>query len=515
VPRRRPPAVAKGLRSRPSSGTSGSKPSTHRSAVINVVTFASAQDQSIRLKRNDFRNIGILWAITLLTRLPFLGIAEPDSALFVIGAKQWLRGGPRASTIYSAQTSGFYYALVTGAIRHLHLTEQSCSILMSSASAIACLGILLLGYLLGLRFIGSSNAFKAMLLFCVSPTLWWATIEPHPQAVSLCFALLGIWSFVRFLGSERIWLALASPLCFGIAIALKSDAVLLLPALCGVSLLVKTAWRTFWVALAVAALAGAISLLAARLVIGTSSEAVHSAMNGVTTYFTVPDPINLLVQLIPLPFGLGLLTCFLIALALVGKLVYSEDKLRWWVLVLAWCLPGYLFWIVIRGNSVRHLLAFGIPLFWLAGTRFRWRPVIACILLGALVPPNSNMLLFPSPNVPGSLILFAHKKDELNRLAKRLSKAPSCFIGTYTNDYILEDLLDSGGQISGSSTVASSAVTPEVIHVTTRDGNAIELIRKSSSGNRVVQLGPCLSAEYRNDGRRTRFLGSEWHVPVS
>jgi hypothetical protein len=57
---------------------------------------AAVSTQQLWSNKQDLRNLLILWVIALATRVPFLGIGEPDSALFVIGVKQWLRGGPQA-----------------------------------------------------------------------------------------------------------------------------------------------------------------------------------------------------------------------------------------------------------------------------------------------------------------------------------------------------------------------------------------------------------------------------------
>jgi Dolichyl-phosphate-mannose-protein mannosyltransferase len=292
---------------------------------------------------HDLRNVALLCVIGLLSRLLFLGIGEPDSALFVVGVRQWLRGGPRSPIIYSGAACGGYYAAIAGTIRHLHLGEENAAALMSIVSAIACLIILTTAYSLGRRFVGSENALEAMLLFCFSPGLWWSTIQPHPEAISLAFALLGIWSFVRVLEGGRVWRAFLSAMFFGLAISLKNDAVLLVPVLYGFSLLCGIWRRNFVTASAVIGLAGAIALFLGRLATGPSSEDVIASAHAVGTYFGIPAAMELVKQLLPIGFGFGLVTLAGIIFLVPGALRLSPDRNRWLIVLGSWCL----FWISI------------------------------------------------------------------------------------------------------------------------------------------------------------------------
>jgi hypothetical protein len=464
--------------------------------------------------KQDLRNLLILWVIALATRVPFLGIGEPDSALFVIGVKQWLSGGPQAPIIYSGAVCGGYYAAVIAMVRHFHLAEENCAALMSAASAIAGLGILAIGYLLGRRFVGSQNALKAMLLFSLSPGLWWSTIQPHPEAASLCFSLLGIWSFVRFLESECGWGAfLASAMSFGIAISLKNDAVLLLPALYGFAFVKGGRWRNFIAASGAAGLAVIISLLLGRLAVGPSYASVRGTASAVGVYFDIPSLLEFVKQVMPIGFGFGMVTFVAIVLVTPRVLLRSPDRRRWLIILGSWCLSGYLFWMFIRGNNIRHVMGFGIPIFWLAATRLRMPQVFACLLLSILIPANSNMLMFPSPNLSGDIRLFHDKEAEVTRLSKQLLQASSCFIGSYSNDYILEQLLEYGGRINATANSHLSAVLPGEIDVTMPNNILVKLLKVSPS-NKSVQLGACRSLEYAPNGRKTRLLGTEWRLPI-
>jgi hypothetical protein len=154
-------------------------------------------------KDTRVRDMVLLGALVLVTRVPLVGPFEPDSALFLIGIRQWLRGGPDAIAIYSGHTCALYYATATFVIRAFHIPEQSYETLMSAVSAAAGVGIVILGYLLGRRVVPPTASTSAMVLLALSPGLWWITIEPHPKASSLFFGLLAAFLLVRFLESRQ------------------------------------------------------------------------------------------------------------------------------------------------------------------------------------------------------------------------------------------------------------------------------------------------------------------------
>jgi hypothetical protein len=130
-----------------------------------------------------------------------------------------------------------------------------------------------------------------------------------------------------------------------------------------------------------------------------------------------------------------------------------------------------------------------------------------------VIPPNSNMAMFPSPNVPASIRSFHRKQGEVAEAANQLAAGSSCFIGTYTNDYVLEDLLVFDGKINNVQDFGGSALLPDPIVVTIPKKGIVKLFRVDAS-RKFLQLGACESLEYSRDGRRTRFLGSEWHLPA-
>jgi hypothetical protein len=454
------------------------------------------------------RDLSVLSGIVLLTRLPFLGIGEPDSALFAMGVQQWLRGGPQALGIYSSDVCGSYYAAIVWVARQLHLTQQSCVTFMSLISAVACLGIVLIGYLLGKMLVGPNGAFKGMLLFSLSPGLWWTTVEPHPQAISFFFAMLGLWVFACYIENTNPLAVILSAFSFAVAISLKNDSMFLLPALLGIVVCLKPNWRNAITAVIIGAAAGAMALGLAQLAVGSASRALSAGATRLSIWFRIPGPVTLVKQIAPIVFGLGLVTSIALGAVLVVALVKRSESWRRWFLIASWCLPGYLFFLLIGGNNVRHVVAFGVPLFLVAGNKLKMRYVVLCLILSLLVPGNSNMFLFPSPNVLASMRLFAHKKDRLAAVAAELSRQSSCYIGSYTNDYLANALLQRGGYIAKADPSMSN------LSITMPNDAVIALRRVDPQQDKSVQIDPCRSLEYGRDGKKVRFIGDEWRAPV-
>jgi 4-amino-4-deoxy-L-arabinose transferase-like glycosyltransferase len=455
------------------------------------------------------RDLGVLLAVVLVTRIPLLGIAEPDSALFTTGARQWLQGGPYAVSIYSQNACALYYAFVTALIRHLGLDAQSCPELMSVISLIAGLGITLFGYLIGLRFVGPRNVFWAMLLFIVSPGLWWVTVEPHPQAISIAFGLAGVWCFLRYLEEQTRWFLAGSVMSLGIAMVMKNDAVLMVPGLLAVAFWVDPRWRTAFRAMAIGAGAAGLAMCLDRLATGNAAGPITGGQQAVKIFGRIPKLIDLLREGAPIIFGLGLIAAVALGIGIIIALRKDPERHRWLAVLALWCVPGYLFWLFIAGNDIRHVLAFGIPLFWLGTKHLNRGYVAGCVILGFLIPGNSNVFMFPSPNVPASARLFAQRQAYLRGVADQLSKQPSCFVGSYTSDYLVSILLDKGGridsQLSNTDTSAASVTMPN---------RAVITFKRISTAQKFVALGSCRSLEYNTEGRKIRPFGGEWHIPI-
>lgn len=454
-------------------------------------------------------HLGWLLLLVLLTRIPLLGIAEPDSALFTTGARQWLAGGPQAASIYSAKACAFYYAAVTGLVHLLHLEARSCLELMSILSLVAGLGIVAFGYLIGRRFTGADPAFRAMLLFLVSPGLWWVTVEPHPQALSIAFALGAIWSFLRYLETRTSWYWAGSAVSFGLAMAIKNDAVILPTCLLAVVCWVAPNWRSILQAILAGAAGAVLAMGLGRLAVGDAAGSITGGKQALAIAWRTPHLFDLVRDSAPIFFGIGIVTAIALGLAVIAGLRRDADRRRWLTVLALWSLPGYLFWMFVAGNNIRHILVFGIPLFWLGAKYLKARYVAACLVLSLLIPGNSNVFMYPSPNVPFSARLFARKQAQLRELAGQLAQQSSCVVGSYTNDYLVPMLLDKGGkidsQVSRSDTSTASVSMPN---------GAVITFKRINPTQKVVQLDSCRSVEYDAAGRKVRSFGAEWHIPI-
>lgn len=211
----------------------------------------------------------------------------------------------------------------------------------------------------------------------------------------------------------------------------------------------------------------------------------------------------------PAIFGIGIVSAVFVSVGLVIGFLRDAERKRWLAVLGLWSLPGYLFWLCIAGNNIRHVMAFGIPLFWFAAKYLDSRYVAACLALTLIVPGNSNVFMYPSPNVPASARLFGRKQLYLHSVANDLSKQSSCFVGSYTSDYLVAILLDQGGHIDSqeSRTDASAAVVtmPNGVNIT---------FKRISRTQKAVDLGSCKSLEYDQDGRKVHPFGGEWRIPI-
>jgi hypothetical protein len=452
-------------------------------------------------------HLAILIALVLLTRIPYLGINEPDSALFAAGLHQWIGSGPGGLFIYSAQVCATYYALMAGVAHLLHVGITAQPVLMSVFSLLGTLGVVVLGYQLGSWMISRTAAFGAMVLFALSPGLWWASQESHPQTLSLFFGLLSIWAMCAYVRQPRLALLALSAVSLGVAVALKNDAVLLAPAVVGMALFFRTSLKTFLYGTGVVLAAALVSLGLAHLVLGSGSQAVAVGGQAASSFLTIPNLSGLVKQSVPIVLGLGIVSAVLVFVAFVQLAREKGNAWRWWLVLVTWSMPGLVFYLLVSGNNIRHALPFSMPFFWLVGRYFRLRTVLVCAVLGFLVPANSNMLMFPSPNVIGSRRLVAAKQGEVQSMAKQLSTANSCFTGSYTNDYVAYQLLNLGGTI-----VADSDVFNSVVDLRMPNGAQVRLVRLNPS-DKTHDSGACQSLEYDRQGRKSHFLGSEWKVP--
>ncbi len=475
----------------------GGRP-VHAIQTVMAEKWAETKDTRVRA-------MVLLGALVLVTRIPFIGPFESDSALVLVGVRQWLRGGPNAIGIYSARTCPLYYATITFLIRTFHIREYSYATLMGALSVAAGVGIVILGYLLGRRVVPRTASASGMVLFALSPGLWWITMEPHPQAISLFFGLLAAFLLVRSLESRR-WLPGATAMgSYALALAFKNDALLLAPALLAVALWVKPHWSSAVAAFGVVAAGAVGDLLLLRLIVGSAQNAVSSQTADVQHFLILPNFVAAVKQIVPDVFGLGIVSVLALALVLPGALSQTSERRRLLLLLLLWALPGYVFWFLIQGNNTRHVVAFGLPIFWIGGLRLQGKWLWLCVAVSVLIPGNSGSGIFPSPNVPLSARQAAAKLAYLDKVANELSATGSCFLGSYTDDYIAEDLMRSGATVvsrNGSDWILMSPAKTEVV-----------LRRTYPWTQKKIALGDCRSVEYDASGQKVRFLGDEWHIP--
>jgi hypothetical protein len=471
----------------------------------------------MRVVTEQTLHLATLSVLAVVTRLPFLGIGEPDSALFVVGLRQWIRQGPDALFVYAPRVCAFYYAALARLVQVAHIPAADYALAMSLVSIFAGVGIVTSGYLLGVRVVGARASFIAMVLFVLSPGLWWVTMEAHPQAASICFAFLALYSFARYEESQGLRIVALSGTLFAVAIALKNDAVLLGTAFTTAAIWTRPErrWRSAIAGGATAFVGVLGSLLLTRLAMGWRPEAaaagakgVDQLVKGVLGYMILPSPIELVKQIVPVVFGLGVVTAAFVAVVVPAALMKDQEWRRWLFTIVAWSLPGYVFWMLIPGNAARHVIPFGVPLLWLCASKLRPLAVVACVFLSAIIPPNSNMFLFPSPNVPASARLAAAMRRDIGRVGADLAKTNSCFIGTYTLDYLADVLTNAGGQITEADDISGD--------VKVRMPNEVEiaLYRRDPWKDKNTALGSCHSLEYNATGQKERFLGKEWPVPL-
>jgi 4-amino-4-deoxy-L-arabinose transferase-like glycosyltransferase len=380
---------------------------------------------------------------------------------------------------------------------------------MAAISFLACLGTVLLCYDLGAKLINRQSAFYAMLLFALSPGLWWTSIEPHPQIPSLFFAVLSLWCLARYLNtSTHPALIGASAISFGVAVAMKNDAVLLVPALFGLALFIRPAWRSCVICAGIVGASALVAYTLARVVLGAGTKALQAGQQTASSVLSVPGLTELLKQSTPIILGLGLLSAGLIAFSLFRLATGARQDRSWWLIIVSWSLPGYIFYLLVSGNNIRHVVAFGIPLFFIGAKYSKPRYIIACAVASFIIPANSNMVMYPSPNVPSSYGLFQGKMLKVQEVSRQLRHSDSCFVGSYTNDYIANDLLANGAVVVYQADVWDTKVVMQ-----TPDGVRINL-RRIDPTKRTMDPGSCRVLEYDSSGKKFHFLGSEWKLPI-
>lgn len=527
---------------------------------------------------------GALW-----TRHP----GEPDSARYLIGIAQWLAHGPRAPMIYDQALSAGYYRLALAAAPWAGSLPRLAGWL-NALSALSAAAAAPLAWALARRWLRRGEALAATLLWIFSPGFWWLGLEPHPQAAAIACGLLAFWAAAHALESrkETTRLAgwwLAGMFGYAVGLMLKSDLLLMAAAFPALAACMKeTSGVSKWL---VSLLPGASLGIAWGMrgwLMYAPIGAGQAALNRTLAHFLRwPQGVGWARQLLPVMTGLGLGAWLLIGLglAMAGVMRWrarpnprsagpGHSSLRagcvWWMLA-SWGAPPMVFWLLIGGNNTRHIILFTLPWLWagLLGwqtliNRGAWSKrarqaaiatlfVIPAGLNALTIPPNSNMTLYPSANVPASERMLAKKERQMQQLLARMEAAsrrakasapahmasaiaghsplrlaaepnpappppgeprkrqpavrrwPVCYLGWYGNPYLEYGLL--------RQAAARVMRRGRVLVISTGGGASIAFLHARSTAGYIAASKLCrrsYSLEYDARGRHRWFLGAEW-----
>ncbi len=491
--------------------------------------------------------------------------------------RQWLVYGPRAAKAeyvphYYVFLSPGYYWLAGHLAVWLHAGTAQLPGLMNGISAAAAIGAAPILFVLARRWLTDGLAAWSSAIFLLTPGIWWLGLEVHAEGLAITLALLALYFYLRGLGIPprqssglrqepqpprfpMLWMA-AAGLTLTASLLVRNDGVLLFPAWVLIPLSLpgrekKNSSNLFakFPRLQPALLGGSICAAASLAflwlrseILGISWAAAQTASERTVAHFW--GHIHVLVQILPMLTSPGpdLAGFALTGIYLAWRYRRHVHLRRWGWLIAGWSLPGYGFWFLIRGNVTRHVAVEFLPLLWcgMAGwgawagqSRPRQWGMIAA-LVGAwglgwwIIPANSNMTLYPSGNVPASLVRLHAREKQLRMLAQRLAaQSPVlarrdddprppyrlCYAGSYTGAYLMEDwLLASGSgrmRIQGNALaqvvtmpVGGAGASPPIWHTIalTEAYNNADYARAVASCRRVV------SAEFRK-GRRHWFFG--------
>lgn len=487
----------------------------------------------------------LLAALAALSRLWLLGSdpGEADCARFLIGLRQWMQAGPHAPAMYGSVFSPLYYWMAAHLTQAAGVAPLQAARLLNGLSALAAILTAPVAWALGRRLTSPRIAFWATLAFLATPALWWLGIETHPQGLSLFGFLLALLCLAIVLQEELpgararlLILTAIAALTFGLGC--KSDLILLfgafpalLPALRPDLLPASPRawpgwgrdWRRWWPALQavllVPLLASLLFLLLRSLILQHGLAWLqHDSGHAVAAFLQWPQGAQVIKQLLPMASAFGMLTALVTGLGLLRALLRRWNAVwRLALLVGAWSLPSVVFWFLIRGNNVRHMADILLPLLWLgfAGWDDLCGPALPALVTAALVldlwiiPPSSNLTLYPSANVPESAHdLHLRMADLRDNLSKGLTGAhgPVCYLGNATLPYL--ELLLWNAHPEATLTLQKDTQTLNLA-----DGRMIHFIEVNSSPQYRQAAAQCLQArslEYAANGAHRWFLGQEW-----
>ncbi|MGH9491399.1 MAG: glycosyltransferase family 39 protein [Terriglobales bacterium] len=480
------------------------------------------------------------------TRFPLIANVpgEADSARFLIGLEQWRRFGPRGHFIYGVVFSPGYYWLAAHWMRWWGEPLARAGVALAWLSALAAVLSAPLIYYLGRRCLPARAAAATAAVFLLTPGYWWLGIEAHPQQLSILLLLAALalvgWGLERRRPRARMGTLVAAAVVWALALLVKSDAVLLAPALVVLAITAGRGVRA-WPARALAGTAVAaggagLFVLLRQALLGASVGAAQATAGRVLAQFWAwPGPRAAARQAAPILFAAGPVIWLWVLAG--GALAWAAARRRGsargfaarrglgplGLLAAAWALPLYGFWWLIRGNNARHVALAILPLLWLAGWgweawfRRRLLPagrlalltglmVLALVVLNAeAVPASSNITLFPSGNVPASAAMLRAKETVMRGWAARIEQSDGCYFGRYTPPYLIADLLAADPRAQLGRAGAAAAVAEgrrEARFFTIATPAQIGAVRRACPG--------AVSLEYNRAGHHQRFLGSEW-----
>lgn len=452
---------------------------------------------------------------------------EQDSALFTVGLWRWLHAGPQASLIYDRQFSPGYYWLGARLATLLHSSLLHYIGLLNGVSVLAAIASAPLVYRLARGWLTPVPAFWASLLWLLSPAVWWTGIEPHPQALAMLLTLAALVVHRDCaLRWNRTWAWAAFFLLVVAALLIRSDTVFFYGAFFWPWIARKEKQPSRNTAGLTAVLLGTAPLVFLGLrgvIVGAFADP-----SGVSDLARVADywgQLSLAAQILPYLTAAGLVAT---GFAVLGWLTLpARRRLRWLVAMALWSAPGAAFWLVVRGNNVRHVALLLLPLL-LAGAdgwqRLRLprfmreaHPVavvaLAALLLDAVFPVSANITLYPSGDVPLSTRVLRRQERQLFALGAQLAAHPGgvCYLGSYTSPYVLLGALRALATPTVTAPVRSLAPITWIWSQPAQPPLVFHDVYSSAEYFETARMCPHpVSTEYDATGRKLHPMGLAW-----
>jgi hypothetical protein len=475
---------------------------------------------------------GLLIALVLATRIPLIGKFEgqPVSARYVIGLHLWVIGDRNNPLVYARTLSAGYYWLGGQLARITHSSVQSYTLMLIIVSLCATVLLAAAIYELSRYVVGEDSGLVCSLLFFVSPSIWWMGIQPHPQALSAALAVAALCAYLQgmVIARSATWIAISIALLTA-GLLVKIDTVLLFPAFIGL-LLFRARWdrdtlNRLLVTAAMLAVASVAFLFGRAAILGAGLHQLQAQTTGsVRENLAAQSVLGAVKQAVPIMTALGpvLFLFAIIGVVLATRTFTGEQLARWLLWILAWCLPGWIFWLLIAGNEPRHVALFTLALLWVGitgwvaayGYKTAATVALVAVLLNFMsIPANSGLLLM-SPNVPGSARALHAKEIQMRAMAEAITiqGGTECFVGTYTIPYVRLYLLQASqsGVAVGQEWVSSDRNSITSKSWAKSNLYSITFFEIRPAHKIEMPCSPAYSFEYADDGTQRRFFGNEF-----